>query len=90
MPQFESLPCKTRLRCAESRTDPIGDLFAVHGSVLEPVGDLGEIVGYHAIEIGVGTPHCGASGAGRRRFPAPPNDVRGSPSVGRRHRHELI
>ena len=83
MPQLECLAYKTRLRCAESRTDPIGDLFAVHGSFLEPVGHLGEIAGYHAIEIGVGTPHGGESGAGERRFPAPPNDVRSSPSVGR-------
>jgi len=38
MPHFKCLACKTRLQSTESPADPIG----VCGSLLEPVGDLGE------------------------------------------------
>ena len=50
----------------ESEADPIGDLCPVCGSMLEAVGDLGEIVGYRVIETRGGTSHSGASGAGQR------------------------
>jgi hypothetical protein len=49
MPRFRCLECKTRLPCTESDRDRIGDLCHVCGSLLEPVGDLGEIVGYSVI-----------------------------------------
>jgi hypothetical protein len=64
MPQFKCLACMTRLRSAETPADPI-DLCPVCGSLLEPVGDLGEIVGYRVIETRGGTLHRGASRAGR-------------------------
>jgi len=64
MPHFKCLACKTRLRSTESEADQIGDLCPVCGSLLEPVGDLGEIVGYRVIETRGGTSHSHASGAG--------------------------
>jgi hypothetical protein len=65
MPHFKCLACKTRRRSTENPADPIGDLCTVCGSLLEPVGDLGEIVGYRVIETRGSTSHRGASGAGR-------------------------
>jgi hypothetical protein len=44
---------------------PIGDLCPVCGSLLEPVGDLAEIVGYRVIETRGSTSHSSASGAGQ-------------------------
>ena len=64
MPDFKCLACKARLYSTESEADRIGDLCPVCGSLLEPVGDLGEIVGYRVIETRGGTSHGGASGAG--------------------------
>lgn len=63
MRHFKCLACKTRLRRAEGGADPIGDLCPVCGSLLEPVGDLGEIVGYRVIETRGGRSHSRASGA---------------------------
>ena len=65
MPHFKRLPCKTRLYSTESQADPIGHVCPVCGSLLKPVGDLGEIVGYGVIETREGTWHSGASGAGQ-------------------------
>ena len=65
MPCFECLACKTRLHSTASEADPIGDLYPVCGSLLEPVGDLGEIVGYGVIEARGGRSHSGASAAGQ-------------------------
>ena len=65
MPRLKCLPCKTRLCSAESQADPIGHLCPVRGSLLEPVGDLGEIVGYRVIETRGSRWHSGTSGAGR-------------------------
>ncbi len=65
MSHFKCLACKTRLRSAERQADPIGHLCPVCGSLLEPVGDLGEIVGYRMIETRGSTSHRGASRAGR-------------------------
>src|SRR2546428_11715317 len=65
MPHLKCLPCKTRLYSTESQADPIGHLCPVCGSLLEPVGDLGEIVGYRLLETRGSTWHGGASGAGR-------------------------
>jgi hypothetical protein len=42
MRHFKCLACKTCLRSKESEADPIGDLCPVCGSLLEPVGDVGE------------------------------------------------
>ena len=65
MPYFKCLPCKTRLYSGESQADPSGHLCPVCDSLLEPVGELGEIVGYGVIETGGRTWHSGASGAGQ-------------------------
>jgi hypothetical protein len=65
MPHFKCLACKTRLHGTDGQADPIGDLCPVCGSLLEPVGDLGEIVGYRLIESRGSTSHRGASGAGQ-------------------------
>ena len=65
MPHFKCLPCKTRLYSTESQADPIGHVCPVCGSLLEPVRDLAEIVGYGAIETPGSTWHSDASGAGQ-------------------------
>jgi hypothetical protein len=49
----------------DGRADTIGDLCSVCGWLLEPVGDLSEIVGCRAIENCVSTSHSGASVAGQ-------------------------
>src|SRR5713226_5338866 len=64
MPHFKCVACKTHLHGTESQADQIGDLCPVCGSLLEPVGDLGEVVGYRVIETRGGASHRGASGAG--------------------------
>ena len=65
MPHFKCLACRTRLHSSESEADPIGDLCPVCGSLLEPVGDWGEIVGYRVIETPDSSSHSGASRKGR-------------------------
>jgi hypothetical protein len=65
MAHFKCLGCMTRLHRTECQADPIGDLCPVCGSLLEPVGDLGEIVGYRIIETRGSTTHRGASVAGQ-------------------------
>jgi hypothetical protein len=65
MPHLKCLACRTRLQSTESPADLIGDLCPVCGSLMEPVGDLGEIVGYRVIESPEGTSHSGASRVGR-------------------------
>ena len=65
MAHFKCLACKTRLQSTESPADPIGDLCPVCGSLLEPVGDLGEIVGYRVIESPDSSSHSGASRTGQ-------------------------
>jgi hypothetical protein len=65
MAHLKCLACKTRLQSTESPADPIGDLCPVCGSLMEPVGDLGEIVGYRVIESPGSSSHSGASRAGR-------------------------
>jgi hypothetical protein len=63
MPHFKCLACKTSLRSRESEADPIGDLCPVCGSLLEPVGDVGEIVRCRVIETRVSMSHSAASRA---------------------------
>jgi hypothetical protein len=65
MPRFKCLECNTRLHSAESEADPIGDLCTVRGSLLEPVADLGEIVGYRVAGSPGSASHSGAEGAGQ-------------------------
>jgi hypothetical protein len=49
MPHFKCVACKTRLYSTASPADPVGDLCPGCGSLLEPVSELGEIVGFRSI-----------------------------------------
>jgi hypothetical protein len=49
MPHFKCAACKLRLDAAASPADMVGDLCPGCGSLLEPVGDLSEIVGFRSI-----------------------------------------
>jgi hypothetical protein len=48
MPHFKCVACKTRLYSAVGPDDLVGDLCPGCGSLLEPVGELAEIVGFRA------------------------------------------
>jgi hypothetical protein len=50
MPHFKCEACKTRLYSAGSPADLVGDLCPRCGSLLEPVGELAEIVGFQSIK----------------------------------------
>jgi hypothetical protein len=50
MPHFKCVACKTRLYSAAGPADLVGDLCPGCGSLLEPVGELAEIVGFRAIK----------------------------------------
>ena len=50
MPHFKCVACKTRLYSAAGPDDLVGDLCPGCGSLLEPVGELAEIVGFRAIK----------------------------------------
>ena len=63
MTHFNRLACGQGRHGTERQADPIGDPCPVCGSLLEPVGDLGEIVGYRVLETRGGTWDRGASGA---------------------------
>jgi hypothetical protein len=65
MPHFKCLVCNTRFYSTESEADSIGDLCPVCGSLLEPVGELGEIGGYRVVESPGSASRSGASGAGQ-------------------------
>jgi hypothetical protein len=65
MEHFKCLACTTRLYRTDSEADPIGDLCPVCGSLLVPIGELDEIVGYRVVETPGSAWHSGASRAGR-------------------------
>ena len=50
MPHFKCVGCKTRLYSAAAPADLVGDLCPGCGSLLEPVGELAEIVGFQSIK----------------------------------------
>jgi hypothetical protein len=50
MPHFKCLACKTRLYSAPGPNDLVGDLCPDCGCLLEPVGELAEIVGFRSIK----------------------------------------
>ena len=50
MPHFKCVACKTRLYSPAGRDDLVGDLCPGCGSLLEPVGELADIVGFRAIK----------------------------------------
>jgi hypothetical protein len=49
MPHFKCVACRTRLYSAAAPADLVGDLCPRCGSLLEPVGELAEIVGFQSI-----------------------------------------
>jgi hypothetical protein len=61
MPHFKCTACKTRLCDAAAPADRVGDLCPGCGALLEPVGDLSEVVGFRSIRSrhggGAGDPH---------------------------------
>jgi hypothetical protein len=50
MPHFKCVGCKTRLYSPASLPDVVGDLCPECGTLLEPVADLAEIVGFRSIK----------------------------------------
>jgi hypothetical protein len=50
MPHFKCVACKTRLYSGAGPDDLVGDLCPGCGSLLEPVGELAEIVGFRVIK----------------------------------------
>jgi hypothetical protein len=50
MPHFKCVACKNRLYSPGSPADLVGDLCPGCGSLLEPVGELAEVVGFRAIK----------------------------------------
>jgi hypothetical protein len=49
MPHYKCTPCKTRLHRPGGPAELVGDLCPDCGALLEPVGDLSEVVGFRAI-----------------------------------------
>jgi hypothetical protein len=50
MPRFKCVACKTRLSSPAGPLNLVGDLCPECGSLLEPVGELSEVVGFRAIK----------------------------------------
>ena len=65
MPQFESPRRTARFNRTESQAEPIGDLCPLRGSLVEAIGDVGDIVGDRVIETCDSSSHGGASGGCR-------------------------
>jgi hypothetical protein len=59
MPHFKCVRCRTRLYSESARADLVGDLCPCCGSLLEPVGELAEIVGFQSIQELAGAPDDG-------------------------------
>ena len=66
MPHFKCLACKARLHSAAGPDDLVGDLCPGCGSLLEPVGELAEIVGFRAIKDRDGAAADSAPGTHQR------------------------
>jgi hypothetical protein len=50
VPHFKCVACRNRLSTSEDRDDGVGDLCPDCGSLLEPVSELSEIVGFRSIQ----------------------------------------
>lgn len=50
MPHFKCVACRSRLHTQESPANELADVCPGCESLLEPVGDLAEIVGFQAIK----------------------------------------
>ena len=66
MPHYKCEGCKTRLYSVAGPPDLVGDLCPGCGSLLEPVGELAEIIGFQAINPRVGAADDRAPGPPRR------------------------
>ena len=66
MPHFKCVACKARLYSAAGSDDLVGDLCPGCGSLLEPVGELTEIVGFRAIKHRDGATEDSPPGAHER------------------------
>jgi hypothetical protein len=66
MPHYKCVACKARLHSAGSPADQVGELCPGCGSLLEPVGDLAEIVGFRSIKAADGAPAGDAPGTHER------------------------
>ncbi len=64
MPHFKCVACRTRLYSAAGPDDLVGDLCPGCGSLLEPVGELSEVVGFQSIRARAAV--AGASGMHQR------------------------
>ena len=51
MPHFKCVGCRTRLFSAAGPPDMVGDLCPECGSLLEPVAELSELVGFRSIRL---------------------------------------
>jgi len=49
MPHYKCVTCRTRLRTSQPLSSSVPDLCPHCGSLLEPVDDLAEVVGFRAI-----------------------------------------
>ncbi len=49
MPHYKCVACKTRLHTG-TPADLVGDLCPECGSLLEPVGELAEVLGFRSIQ----------------------------------------
>jgi hypothetical protein len=66
MPHFKCVACETRLYSAAGSDDLVGDLCPGCGSLLEPVGELAEIVGFRSIRARDGGVDDGPPGTHQR------------------------
>ena len=65
MPHYKCVACKTRLYSAAGPADLFGDLCPGCGALLEPVGELAEIVGFQSIKPREGAADYSAPGTHR-------------------------
>jgi hypothetical protein len=66
MPHFKCVACKTRMYSAASPADLVGDLCPGCGSLLEPVRELAELVGFQSIKPRDSAADGGAPGTHQR------------------------
>jgi hypothetical protein len=59
MPHLKCVRCRTRLYSTSARADLVGDLCPGCGSLLDPVGEPAEIVGFQSIQQRAGAPDDG-------------------------------
>jgi hypothetical protein len=67
MPHYKCVTCRTRLRASKPATAALRDLCPHCGSLLEPVSDLAEVVGFRAI-ASVDGPAAGSGASAHERI----------------------